>query len=196
MKTKRLIELLQAADPSGEEDVSVGNIDIVDVYSEAAFYDGAQQVYLWNDKNQITGVKYHRDGTKIVIYALPLSDVLWDRPHFFVDYSELDPSIQAAYQKHDREIAELGDKSHQDSERQHFVEYAMKRAGKLYSETEEVKRLAREFFNQNLSHSDPFPDDLTGWGMGGSYCSRREDQWDREIEIVYEELEFKIRKKK
>lgn len=55
MKTKKLIELLNQCDPSGELEVCLDNIDICSVGREPAYYDGALQVLIRNDKDDNNG---------------------------------------------------------------------------------------------------------------------------------------------
>jgi hypothetical protein len=90
MKTKDLIAALQTEDPSGELEVSVGNIDIHFVEKEPAYYDGCLQV-LKRDESQkdcynIIGGEFRSQGDKIVIHALALKSVLWDVPDAEITY--------------------------------------------------------------------------------------------------------------
>jgi len=62
MKTKKLIEMLQKADPSGEHEVSVQGIDIGAVYIESGYYDGAYQIISTDDDNNIIKAKITDKG--------------------------------------------------------------------------------------------------------------------------------------
>jgi hypothetical protein len=90
MKTKTLIKLLQEADPTGEEEVCVGNVDIFDVHPDGAYYDGALQVLVRDDKLKpfwdIVGGKYVRTGKKIQIHTLSIQDLLLDDPEAPIEY--------------------------------------------------------------------------------------------------------------
>lgn len=90
MKTKILIEELQKLDPTGEEEVCVGNEDIFFVSREPAYYDGCLQV-LKRDPSMkpcydITGLEYRSSGTKIAIHTYSVTDALYDDTDFEVTY--------------------------------------------------------------------------------------------------------------
>jgi hypothetical protein len=88
MKTKTLIKLLQEADPTGEEEVCVGNQDILCVEQEPAYYDGCLQVLERDESKEcynVTGVRYVRDGNKISITPYGVVDAIWDNPEVPVD---------------------------------------------------------------------------------------------------------------
>jgi len=89
MKTKEVIRLLQKADPTGEEEVSVGNQDVYDVAREPAYWDGCLQV-LQRDESlncyNVIGAKYTSEGVKIVISPLGIDRALWENPDLPVEY--------------------------------------------------------------------------------------------------------------
>jgi len=79
MKTKEVIRQLQLADPSGEEEVCVGNRDIHYFHKLPAYLDGQLQV-LKRDENckyyNIVGAEYVADGMKIDICTLSIEDAI------------------------------------------------------------------------------------------------------------------------
>jgi hypothetical protein len=82
MKTKELIRLLQEEDPSGEEEVCVGNEDIYVVEKKEAYWDGCLQV-LKHDESKgeyysIVGGEFRSKGYKISIRTVPLDNVVMD----------------------------------------------------------------------------------------------------------------------
>jgi len=48
MKSKKLIELLQAEDPTGEIEVCIGNQDVFCLESKPAYWDGCPQILIRN----------------------------------------------------------------------------------------------------------------------------------------------------
>lgn len=90
MKTKELIDRLISLDPSGEEDVCINNMDIVDISRFPAYYDGVCEI-LTREEGRIVGAKYKREGIKIQITTECISDILWDRYDLLdhIDYSAL-----------------------------------------------------------------------------------------------------------
>lgn len=113
MKTKELIRQLQAADPTGEEEVSVGNVDIHFVDREPAYYDGCLQVLVRDENNKfynITGAKLVSRGSKVVIHTLSITDALWDNAELPIDYSGLTDAQALRYKEsHDKTRQEVRD---------------------------------------------------------------------------------------
>jgi hypothetical protein len=95
VKTKDLIAALQEADPTGEEQVCVGNEDIHFVQREPAYYDGALQV-LKRDTEQscynIVGVEYRRSGDKVQIHTLSAEWVILEDSEAPVTFDSDPPS--------------------------------------------------------------------------------------------------------
>ena len=93
MKSKELIRLLLAEDPTGEVEVCVNNADILDVFTAGAYYDGKLQLLIRDpakvDCYDVVGGKYVTTGSKIVISPMSITDMLWGEPDTPVDYSEL-----------------------------------------------------------------------------------------------------------
>lgn len=91
MKTKKLIQLLQEEDPSGELECCVGNVDIYFVSKEPAYYDGRQEILVRDEANpyyNVTGAKITGRGDKIQFHLLSIDDAIWNDPELPVDLSE------------------------------------------------------------------------------------------------------------
>lgn len=99
MKTKKLIELLQAADATGELECCVGNVDIHFVSQEPAYYDGRLEILI-RDENiryyNVIGAKITGRGRKIQIHTLSIEDAMIDDPDLPVDLSECSNGDYAA----------------------------------------------------------------------------------------------------
>jgi len=83
MKTKKLIELLQAEDPGGEGEVLVGNEDILCIDSVEGYWDGCKQVMVrdWSSEYyNIIGAEYRSDGSKVRIHTMGIYDALINDP--------------------------------------------------------------------------------------------------------------------
>lgn len=94
MKTRDLIAALQAADPSGEIEVAVGNTDIHFVTTEPAYYDGCLQVLKrsgHNDRYDIVGGEFRGDGRKVVITPLSIWDAVMEAPDMPVTFDGSGP---------------------------------------------------------------------------------------------------------
>lgn len=100
MKTKRLIELLQKADPEGEAECCVGNQDIFTVYPEPAYWDGRLQVLKRDESNpyyNVIGAQITGAGTKISIRTLSIEDAIFENPELPVEIVHTQPErYQAA----------------------------------------------------------------------------------------------------
>lgn len=193
MKTKELIKQLQEADPSGEEEVCVGNVSIVHVDSLPAYYDGPLQVIIYDEKGLIKSGKYKRSGKKIDIRTWSFSDIIWDYPNLEIDYSELGeffgPRTKEAHDQIRKESNDLELKL----DIGYFEKWAEKEAAKfIEDDKKDVKNSAGEFYRQNLKPTDPIPANIS---IYDSYVSRREKQWTEQLEVVFTHGEFNIQKR-
>jgi len=105
MKTKELIRRLQEADPSGEIECCVGNLDIYFITQEPAYYDGALQVLIHDESKRdkswsVVGAKLTAKGGKIQIHTMSVEDVIFDTFENGVDFPvEIEGYISDNYQK-------------------------------------------------------------------------------------------------
>lgn len=94
MKTKKLIELLQKEDPSGDTEVVVcteeGNIDIRYLEVKAGYWDGVYQVFERDesitDCCNIVGAQIRSKGNKLCIIPQSIEDALFDDTSLPVTY--------------------------------------------------------------------------------------------------------------
>ena len=191
MKSRDLINLLQTLDPSGETEVCVGNLDITHVDREPAYYDGACQVLIKDNSNQIVGGKYVTKGYKIVIHYNSIDYFVGEfadlQLPFEVDYSNLTVDAQKTKEKHKliiQQNLELHDKIELDI----FKNWVRSKIPNTYDRND-LDDTIEKFFKDNLNYSLPLP------AGNGSYSDRRMEQWENSFEIV-QDLEFiDIRKK-
>jgi hypothetical protein len=85
MKVKELIRRLQEADPTGEIEACVGNIDIHFVSREPAYYDGRLEVLKRDPARtgrcyDICGAEIRNDGQKVQIHTLSIREAIWEDP--------------------------------------------------------------------------------------------------------------------
>lgn len=197
MKTKRLIELLQEADPAGEEHVCVGNVDIHCVYAEPAYWDGPLQILERDEENpyyNITGAKYKRSGTKIVITPLSITDAICNDTKLPVDYSELSEHRQKPAQEAHDNLRKWYENMENELEENHFVKWAKGKAEEITADLEDVVDLAKSFFKkQGMGRNDPLPPE--GITLGNSYVTTREKQWDSKFVLSIEDGFLKIKEK-
>lgn len=103
MKSKEVIRQILEADPTGEVEVCVGNLDIHFIHSEPAYYDGPLQVIERDESKKgynPVGGKYKREGDKVVIRTVSIRDCIASNPDTFkVDYSELSENDRIATEK-------------------------------------------------------------------------------------------------
>lgn len=107
MKTKDLIEALQAADPSGEIECCVGNEDIHFVSREPAYWDGCLQTFERDPKLKgqfdIRGGIRTAEGDKIQIHSLGLRDLFTDLPDLPIRYVGMSKNTEDWYRMQDEE---------------------------------------------------------------------------------------------
>lgn len=87
MKTKKLIEELQKADPSGELDVCVDNIDIYFVDIQPGYYDGCQEILIKDENNYVIGGIINSRKDKVKLKLLPIEDAICEDPGMNVEYN-------------------------------------------------------------------------------------------------------------
>ena len=87
MKTKKLIELLQKADPEGTGEVCIptqeGNVDIFNLEWKEGYWDGPYQVLIrdWdNPYYNVVGAELRSDGNKLCIKTISIEDALLSDP--------------------------------------------------------------------------------------------------------------------
>lgn len=104
MKSKRLIELLQEEDPSGETEVCLysedGNVDILYLETKPGYWDGVYQVLErdWSDRYyNVTGAQYRSDGYKIMITPHSIQEALYRNPELPV--TVIDDFVEKKMQK-------------------------------------------------------------------------------------------------
>lgn len=203
MKTKELIRQLMEADPSGEEECCVGNVDIHYVCKDPAYYDGSLQVLLRDETEKqyynIIGGKYVRTGYKIQIHTLAISDIM-DDPDVIMDYSLIgDEAIAQKYKESDQKTLEAHKRIKIDCEWSLFERWAKERAAQIAGDPLDLNA-ARYFFDKNIDPSAPLPtektqDELDGKCVHDSYNNRRRLQWDKTIEISFSGMDWHFTKK-
>lgn len=204
MKTKELIRLLNEEDPTGEEEVCVGNTDIHFVECLGAYYDGPSQV-LERDESKspyynIVGAKYKSQGKKIQIHTLSIKDAISNHHNkmkpdemFPVDYSELSDYNRERTIKHHLEYKEWHKQLDYKMEFGDFLEWVKKESQKLTVDLEDVENTAKFFFEKNVMPSDPVTPKY--WDNGDSYVSMRSKQWAEKFEVLIKEGFLTIQKK-
>lgn len=195
MKTKEVIRQLQEADPTGEEHVTVENVDIFYIESLPAYYDGAAQQLIRDESNpyyNVTGARFKRAGKKIQIVTHSIRYAIEQNPDLPIDYSELPSDRQ-------QQVKEAHDGVRQntrDIERQlslgYFTDWLIEKATGLTEDLENVKEYAREFYDANITPNDPMPEDIIHLPL--SWLDRRRAQWDREIKVFLDQGELEITK--
>ena len=198
MKTKELIRQLQEADPSGEEEVCVDNVDIHFIETLPAYYDGKSQVLIRDRDCQyynITGAKYRRNGLKVQIHSLSIVDALSnlgsreEAEEFKIDYSELAEQDQVSAKAAHEKIIQWCEDLHLKMEWENFYKWAKAKAEKVTVDLEEFERVAKRFFDLNdIGHQKIII--LPGNSQNGS----RQQQYEDFCEVVVDPF-LEIRKK-
>ena len=180
MKTKKLIQLLQEADPTGEEEVCVDNLDIFTVATEPAYWDGPLQILEREESNpyyNVTGAKYKKSGLKVVLSPLSITDAICNNTSLSVDYSELDERRKEAYQQAHNDLRIWYEDMKKRLEEDHFVRWFKDRALEITGDTEDAEAIAKAFFKEEgMDHDTPLPEGKVPFGK--SYVDVRKEQWD------------------
>jgi len=118
MKTARLVAALQAADPSGEMNCCVSNEDIISVDAVPAYYDGALQVLVRDEKRDdynVIGVRITTAGQKVNIRTLSVELAIMNDPEVMIDLSDLSESKRSDVKRYVDDIRSRGLEARCDS---------------------------------------------------------------------------------
>jgi len=194
MKTKDLIAELQEADPSGELECCIENVDIFTVVTEPAYWDGRLQVLTRDPAKKpyfdVIGGKYTSKGHKVVISPMSITDVLWDNPDAEIDYSELGGNSDS-YRKSDDETRKASREVELKVEMDAFHRWMKRHAETIRPGGEDCRRSADYAFEKlGLSPKDPVKDlptkkDAQGYEWHASWADRREAMWDDTLEVYW-----------
>lgn len=187
MKTKELIAELLKVDPTGEGEVCIGNSDVYFVEHLPAYYDGCLQRLIKDDDGHVIAGKFTGSGNKISIRPLSIYDAIFDDNKFPVTYEGMSEEKAASYEKSIAERRRQTDKIHDESEQSLFAMYMAKRLSPhdpaFDLDDDEIIKIARDFYAQNMYHEDPMPADIAKLSIGHSWYSKRCLQWDRGIAV-------------
>ena len=196
MKSKELIQLLQEEDPTGEVEVCVNNVDIYFLTTELAGWDGCLQV-LTRDHSKdpfynITGARYVRSGSKIVLHPMSVRDVLWNSPDAVIDYSELSPVSRGRYEECDNKTRQASRDCEKRCEMDMFYQWVQSTAAEIHPGGDfkdgELREESDRFYEANLSPNDPLKElppksDKDGNMWHPSVCDCRESEWGDKVEV-------------
>lgn len=197
MKSKELIKRLQEIDPSGETEVCVGNVDIHFVDILPAYYDGTLQVLQRDPERKgyydIIGGKYVRNGHKIEINCLSISDCIAEDPeNFIIDYSALSEKQAETTKKAHDELRQASRDIDTKIEREYFKKWVMAKAETFTCDSIQIEDAVYKFFDigKNISPKDPISNN-----NGYSYIKMRELQWDEKFEVIIKDGWLEIQTK-
>lgn len=198
MKTKELIRRLMEADPSGEEECCVGNVDIHFVAKDPAYWDGSLQVLTRNENEKqyynIIGGKYVRSGYKIQIHTLPISQIL-DDPEVVIDYSQIgNEALAKRYKDSDEKTRTKYTEIHLDCEWHTFKEWCKQKGAEISGDEMDMAN-ARAFFDKNINPDAPMPkertqDEIDGKCVHDSYVNKRKLQWNNTINLEFDGMDW------
>ena len=201
MKTKDLIKELQEADPSGELEVCVGNIDIWTVTVLPAYYDGKLQVLkrdpaLTGKCYDIIGGKYVSGGSKVVLEPMSITDVLWDNPEAEIDYGFLGAAA-GSYKTTDDATRQASRDVELKVEMDAFYRWVKSKTEEIRPAGEDCRRAADYSYEKlGLSPKDPVkdlpprmgklsPKDDHEYQVWPSWDERRTAMWNDTLEVYW-----------
>jgi|SRR5579862_2738204 len=203
MKTKEVIKQLQDADPTGEEECCVDNVDIHFVTMEPAYLDGCLQVLRRDESNpfyNIIGADFVANGVKIVISTLSIDDVILNDPETPIGYIGLSSDMEVRYMEHvEKERNKIRDMKNEIG-----LEYFTKFIKKQIPKAIESDDIIKEFYKNNISYNDPMPQEITkqvtkvneeGWTEVGSWNQPVNLQWASLFNIYVENGKLNITRK-
>lgn len=131
MKTKDLVKYLLLADPDGECEVCVGNVDIIDVSTPMPCYYDGQFVQIVRDEEArtehnchgVTKVKPRTKGSKIKLHTMDAEEAFLDNPDAILEMDPYNKEREKSWLKSVEKWREEGRKLHVELEkmRESFV---------------------------------------------------------------------------
>lgn len=193
MKTKDLITKLHEADPSGELEVSVENIDIHSVETLPCYYNGCQQKLIYDENLKpyysIIGGKYLGKDTKVVITLVTFEDAILCDEDFSIDYSEVPDSMKSHYQKLNDEFRLEVKNVNIRQDKDLFIEYVQDKLDLKFKNDYKTHNLIEKFYDENLNYKDQMPQEIESLSEP-SWNDKRKMQWDQEliVELISNEI--------
>lgn len=185
MKTRELIKKLFKADPVGDQEVCVGNLDINFVENVPAYYDGAYQVIERDSFGRITGGKYIKSGNKVQINTLAICDIL-EHDNVVISYKELlDETLAENYKISDEKTKQVSEEIKIECEYSIFKNWAEEKARLISGDPLDLY-YTKNWFKENISYKSPIIQDPSG--KFKSYKILREREWDLKINLEYKGL--------
>lgn len=199
MKTRELIKQLHSADPTGEEEVCVGNADIHYVQHSPAYYDGCLEVLIRDPNNEyynIIGAELRAEGNKIVINTLDIQSAIFDNPKLPVKY---DSAYTEKYKANHEAWRKFTKKVDKKMRLENFIKFVKNRIPAI--EDDKIKKVATEFFERNL-HVPKREQDLPSYEFkredGGttvpSWLDREHTYWNEIVSVFYMDKEIIIQR--
>ena len=151
MKTKELIKRLQEADPSGEEEVTVGNTDIMFVQNLPSYYDGCQQVLIRDEKEKyynVVGGKVRANDRKITINLHSLKDAIYENPELPIEYDSWHSN--SSYKKSHKNTRKLARDIDYKLGLENFITFVKNRVPAMMEE--KINKSAKEFYDRNFKN--------------------------------------------
>jgi hypothetical protein len=198
VKTKDLIKELQEADPTGELEVCVNNVDIFTVTPEPAYWDGKLQVLKRDPALKpyydVVGAKYVTSGCKINIDPMSITDLLWSEPEAEIDYSDIPEHSRARYEESDNKTRQAARNVERKVAMDAFYRWVKKQTEEIRPGGEDCRHSADYFFEKHLTPYDPIAEIPPKQEvMGGqtytvypSVCDRQEKMWGDTLQVYWE----------
>lgn len=152
MTSKELISTLQAFDPVGDIQVSIGNLAITYINVEPYYYDGKLQIVEFNSDGRAVRGWRATEGQKIVINYDSLAELAAQDPNFEIVYRS--EKHRQDYQVHDLERARQHREMEWDAELSDFQNWVFQTI-----QTQKpvhlgwvgrIKKAAEDYFRANL----------------------------------------------
>lgn len=189
MKTKDLIRLLNAADPSGEEHCCIDNADIEEPSVEPAYYDGSLHIIERDSDGRPLSGRRKRSGKKVNLHPTYIYDVA-HYPGFKVEYSTEEERL--SYEKGDAECVRHHREIEFSVEMGMFCDWVFRKIQLQRSIplgwVERIKKAGEEFYREHRGpdvDGNAITDRKWGWDKG-SWSDRLESLWSEIIHVEWD----------
>lgn len=210
MKTKKLIELLQKEDPEGEMECCIGNADIHYVAAKPGYWDGCLQILKRDETSKyynVIGAEYKSGTQKLEIKSLSIADAIFNNENLPVTYDG--KYAEEHYKEYVENCRKQAVEIKDDCERGSFIQYLKKRLADQWDDIDDdmITKTGNAYYNANMSHDDEMPNEIAcitterNYGTEEepsiykvipSWNERREMQWDKELNIEFNNGDLRI----
>lgn len=195
MKTKKLVELLNYLDPTGELNVWCDGKDILHGNTAPAYYDGYNHYIETDEDGRYLKGYYDIASSKVELEGRSFSDCIEYDPEFEIDYSALPEKKANIYRESHDKIRRKEYNFQTDFDFRSFLEFCAGKAGKTGKSLDGLTNAVKKFFSGWYNVKTGFTwhpiHDLT-WDTEGNFSIIQKSVHDRQTAQWHATINVKL----